>query len=161
MSNGLSNEERNEIQRRIDFAKVERRPIRLSPWTPVHGHEHSAMRFVEGTDPTDIANRIAFIEKTPRIRIYPMEHDPENDSRNWKQGPKGRGCSYDQDAERERAYGFYPPSRDWCDRELHRLGYVLPDRRMCEGYGCPNLAEPEPTGNECGFCESCQSHDEG
>ncbi len=160
MSNGLSHEERDEIQRRIDSAKVERRPIRLSPWTPVHGYEYCAMRFVEGTDPNDIANRFAFIEKTPRIRIHPMEHDPENDFRNWQYGPKGRGCSYDQDAERERAYGFYPPSREWCDRELLRLGYVLPDRTMCKGFGCTNLAELEPSGNEFGFCELCQVHDE-
>jgi hypothetical protein len=102
------------------------RRIRLSPWTVVH--EYCAMRFVEGTDPNDVANRVAFIEKTPRIRIFPFDHDHENDFRNWKYGPKGRGCPYDEDAARVEAYGFHPPSRDWCDRELLKLGYVLPDR---------------------------------
>lgn len=135
-----------------------REPIRLSPWTVCEGH--CAMRFVEGTDPNIVANRVAFIEKTARIRIYPFEHNPENDGLNWKYGVRGRACSHDEDAERAQAYGLYPPSREWCDRELHRLGYVLPDRRPCEGFGCTNLAVPEPTGAEFGFCESCQVHDE-
>lgn len=137
---------------------VERKPIRLSPWTVYEGY--CAMRFVEGTDPNVVANRVAFIEKTARIRIHPFEHNPENDGLNWEYGVRGRTCSHDEDVERAQAYGFYPPSREWCDRELHRLGYVLPDRTPCEGFGCTNLAVPEPTGVEFGRCESCQAHDE-
>ena len=39
--------------------------IRLSPWITVH--DFCATRVIEGTDPADIGNRIAFIEKTPRV----------------------------------------------------------------------------------------------
>lgn len=95
-----------------------------------------------------------------RIRIHPFEYNPENDGLNWEPGVRGRTCS-EEDAERMQAYGFYPPSRLWCDRELVKLGYVLPDRTPCKGYGCDNFAEPEPSGAEFGFCESCQAHDEG
>ena len=137
---------------------VERKPIRVSPWTVYEGY--CAMRFVEGTDPNDIANRVAFIEKTARVRIYPFEHNPENDGANWEYGTCGCTCSSDDDVERAQAYGFYPPSREWCDRYLIRLGYELPDRTLCEGFGCTNFAVPEPTGVEFGFCESCQAHDE-
>lgn len=133
---------------------VERKPIRLSPWTVYEGY--CAMRFVEGTDPNVVANRVAFIEKTARIRIHPFEHNPENDGLNWEYGVRGRTCSHDEDVERAQAYGFYPPSREWCDRELHRLGYVLPDRTPCEGFNCHNLAELESSENSLWFCESCR-----
>lgn len=138
---------------------VNRKPIRLSPWTPIAGAEHCTMRFVEGTDPNIIANRVAVIEKTPRIRVSPFDGDTTYDFRNWKQGPKGRGCSHDEDFAKAKAYGFYPPSRDWCDCELIALGYELP-RKRCVGFACTNFAHPEPTGAEFGYCESCQARDE-
>lgn len=100
-----------------------KQPIMLSPWTSLDGY--SAMRFVEGTNPNEIKNRFAMIEKTPRVRIAPFEHNPNADHWNWKQGPKGSGCSCDEDASVVMAYGFDPESREWCDRELAALGYVL------------------------------------
>lgn len=100
-----------------------KQPTRLSPWTSLDGY--SAMRFVEGTNPDEVKNRFAMIEKTPRVRIAPFEHNPNADHWNWKEGPKGRGCSCDEDASVVMAYGFDPKSRDWCDRELVTLGYVL------------------------------------
>ena len=96
--------------------------IRLSPWTSLDGY--SAMRFVEETDPEYVANRVAFIEKTARIRIAPFTTIP-HDSRNWKEGHRGSSCSGDRDASVVMAYGFDPESRAWCDRELVALGYVL------------------------------------
>ena len=54
----------------------------------------------------NIDDRVAFIEKTPRILI-----DGE-----WVSGPKGQGGSIDEDG--ETIYGFYAPSREWCEEEL-------------------------------------------
>lgn len=97
--------------------------IRLSPWTVYEGY--CAMRFVEGTNPDNVANRVAFIEKTPRVRIAPMDtSNILSDCRNWRSGPKGQGGS--GDAAQEQMYGFYQPSRDWCDEQLVAMGYVLP-----------------------------------
>lgn len=70
------------------------------------------MRFVEGTNPDAIANRVAFIEKTARVRVSPF--DPDFDHRNWRCGHKGGDM-----------YGEDPDSRKWCDDELVKLGYVL------------------------------------
>lgn len=100
----------------------------LSEWTPVPNDDgsepHCCMRYLLGTDQTVVANRIAFIEKTPRIRVGtgPVEQ------LNWEQGPKGSGCSGDQSAEKEQRYGFYPPSREWCDQRLKELGYWLTEQ---------------------------------
>ena len=74
---------------------------------------HCSMRCIAGTDPSIISNRVAFIEKTPRIRIAP--YTPYNDAANWSEGPKGSAPEY----------GHYEPSRDWCDAQLTALGYVL------------------------------------
>lgn len=86
--------------------------LALSPWIDV---EHCSLRCYAGTDPTDIANRVAFIEKTPRIRTAAFT-DTGNDWRGWVEGPKGCGDEC----------GRYEPSRAWCDEQLRNLGYVLP-----------------------------------
>lgn len=62
--------------------------MKVSPWIIEDGY--CAMRVLEGTDPSVIANRVAFIEKTPRVRVAPFTNN-EYDFRNWKQGPKGSG----------------------------------------------------------------------
>src|SRR5258708_7201167 len=109
--------------------------IKLSPWTPVDdmnvmsGYPSCCMRFIEGTNPDNGANRVAFIEKTPRVRVAPYDPedaDTEYDGTNWKQGPKGMGgnCEYGT-YEAQKIYGFYPPSRKWCDEELIKMGYIL------------------------------------
>ncbi len=85
--------------------------IVLSPWLSLDNY--SAMRVLIGTDPTIIANRRAFIEKTPQIF----------DGKDWIQGPKGSGGAPPFDRNEE--YGFYPPSRQWCDEKLIAMGYVL------------------------------------
>lgn len=85
--------------------------IKLSQWI---NEDHCSMRCIEGTDPEVVANRVAFIEKTPRVRVARAE-SPSNDWQGWHEGPKG--CSEE--------YGRYAPSREWCDEQLKMLGYEL------------------------------------
>lgn len=93
---------------------------RLTPW--IVYDEFCAMRCIEGSD-MKVENRVAFIEKTPRVRIRPFTVEP-HDCHNWEQGPKGSGGSDGHIPENE-LYGFYPPSREWCDNRLIELGYIL------------------------------------
>ncbi len=95
-------------------------PIKLSPWIIIDGY--CATRVIEGTDSNVIANRIAFIEKTPRVRTGPFPEKRDDDWRNWKEGPKGSGGG---EPAVDLTYGFYPPSRRWCDAELVKMGYQL------------------------------------
>lgn len=80
-----------------------------------------ACRVIEGTDPNNIANRVAFIEKTPRIRIreakvYHIDGNSvmaPDDWMNWASGPmKGDGPE-DEEA------------RKWCDDALRLFGYEV------------------------------------
>lgn len=61
-----------------------------------------------GTTGEFISDRIAFIEKTPRVRIRP--YTISDDYLNWCEGPKGSGPD---DA----------TSKLWCDKMLELLGY--------------------------------------
>lgn len=61
--------------------------------------------------------RVAFIEKTPRVR------DP--DTGEWIQGPKGTGGSGDN--EENGYYGYNERSRNWCDEKLREFDYNLMD----------------------------------
>lgn len=94
----------------------------LTPWLVVDGH--CAMRCIKGTDINDVANRVAFIEKTPRVRVAPYTIYDEEQNAKWLQGQKGRG-GCDGNIPENELYGFYPPSREWCDKELLKMGYVL------------------------------------
>lgn len=85
----------------------------LTDWIPAPEASYCYMRCINGTDINDIANRVAFIEKTTRIRVSPFTN-LRDDSNNWKQGPKGTT-----------EYGEYQPSRDWCDEKLKELGYIF------------------------------------
>ncbi len=94
--------------------------MKLSSWIVIDGY--CATRVLEGTDPAIVANRIAFIEKTPRVRIRRQgTTSPSLDWLNWAEGPKGAGGRLEIDG--ETIYGFYPPSRKWCDDMLRLLGY--------------------------------------
>lgn len=86
----------------------------LSPWIDI---DHCAMRIIDGSDPEIIANRVAFIEKTPRVRIAPFT-DWATDYTNWSPGPKGDGQLCGRDLK----------SRAWCDHQLILLGYTLPEK---------------------------------
>jgi hypothetical protein len=92
-------------------AYVESKEIVLSKWIVIDGY--CATRIIDGTDVNDVKNRVAFIEKTPSIRT----------SNGWESGPKGQGGSIEDEG--EIIYGFYPPSREWCDKRLLELGYTL------------------------------------
>lgn len=97
--------------------------MKTSPWIAVE--DYCACRTFEGGDPNKISDRIAFIEKTPRVRIEETEEpfDHYVDSHKWKYVRKGSGGS--GDAEAQGIYGFYPPSREWCDEELVKMGWIL------------------------------------
>lgn len=84
---------------------------KVSAW--MHADSHGACRVLEGKDPEVIANRVAFIEKTPRVRIRDERYQKE-DWLNWAARDwKGDGPD-DED------------SRKWCDDMLLLLGYELP-----------------------------------
>lgn len=98
---------------------------KLSGWLVVEGH--CAMRILEGSDPGQVANRVAFIEKTPRVRVRPFT-DAGTDHLAWRSGPKGRGGRLGgPNAEVSGCYGFDMDSRAWCDAELLAMGYEVPD----------------------------------
>lgn len=80
--------------------------------------EHCSFIAIEGADLSSPANRVAFIEKTPRIRIAECDTPDtpwRESSQNWHYGPKGCGDEC----------GRYQPSRDWCAQELRKIGYKL------------------------------------
>lgn len=87
--------------------------IKVSPWTPDPDGAYCSLRFIEGTDPTVVANRVAFIEKTPRVRVQASTEESQ-DFKNWHAGWKGDG-GWDED------------SQGWCDTHLLALGYIVPD----------------------------------
>ena len=97
--------------------------IKTTPWITLDGY--SCFRAIEGTDPNEVKNRVAFIEKTARIRISPYDDSKcwSEDYKKWRYGPRGVGGS--GNAEKEEIYGFYPPCREWCDKRLILLGYEL------------------------------------
>lgn len=91
---------------------------KISEWMVLDGH--GAGRVLLGTDPTKIENRVAFIEKTPRVRIRDMSHTQDNYGRsndwlNWAEST----CKGDDAND--------PESREWCDRMLAMLGYEFTD----------------------------------
>lgn len=88
----------------------------VGPWTVIDGY--CAARTLEGGDPEDPDQRVAFIEKTPQVCGPPSHRSV------WIYGPRGRGGG---DPERDQTYGFYPQARAWCDEMLIALGYDVPD----------------------------------
>lgn len=83
---------------------------------------HCAMRILIDGNPDNSLDRIAFIEKTPRVKIDRYKcgieaedgiggKTPERDV--WISGPKGNG----------QECGLYETSREWCDKMLELLGY--------------------------------------
>jgi hypothetical protein len=98
--------------------------MKVSDWIVVDGH--CATRIIEGGDVDNVADRVAFIEKTPRFRVGVMGlEDDWKDCNNWEYGPKGDGGSWDENHEKLGQYGFDPDSREWCDNRLKELGYEL------------------------------------
>lgn len=84
--------------------------MKVGPW--IDDPEGGAYRAIEGRDAGDPGNRVAFIEKTPRVRI--RSKDIVHDGYNWAERPyKGTGPRD-------------PESRVWCDMMLVMFGYELP-----------------------------------
>ena len=97
--------------------------MRVSNWLVAPEADHCCMRIVEGGDPANIADRVAFIEKTARVRVKPFTE--VDDFKNWRQGYKGTGGAWDSDHKALGQYGYDLSSRAWCDAELVKLGYEL------------------------------------
>ena len=76
---------------------------KIGPWQMTEDG-CGAFRSWEGADPQSIDDRVAFIEKTPRIRIR-NSFGEWPDHLNWASGYKGDGPN-DQE------------SRNWCDMAL-------------------------------------------
>lgn len=93
--------------------------MKLTPWITVYGH--CATRCLINTDINEIKNRVAFIEKSARIRVAPFTNESD-DFKNWKSGPRGSGGG---NPEIDFTYGFDRDSRKWCDEELKKLGYIF------------------------------------
>ena len=89
--------------------------MKAGPWIFEDG---GAMRVAYSWDgkeqlPNIVKNRVAFIEKTPRIRIR-SEMEGYPDWLNWASGDKGNGPTD-------------PDSLKWCDLALIVFGYELVD----------------------------------
>jgi hypothetical protein len=69
---------------------------------------HAVFLLCPGGHPAIIADRVAFIEKTPRVRIRRFGYDdPYPDHLNWASGQKGNGPD--------------EKSKDWCVQMLNLL----------------------------------------
>lgn len=87
---------------------------KVGPWTLCENGA-GAYRAILDSYGEHVANRVAFIEKTPRVRIRPMEQFGDwEDHLNWASGFGGNGP--------EDEY-----SRAWCDEALELFGYVVTD----------------------------------
>ena len=119
-------------------------PQVLTPWIPSPVSDHCSMRCIVGTS-QDPPYRVAFIEKTPRVRV---KFD-DGDMSAWESGPKGTGgpVTPDNTAEQQGIYGYDPESRAWCDQRLRELGYLLPEDHPLLDLATqppPEPAEAEP-----------------
>lgn len=86
--------------------------MKISEW--IRG-ENCSFRIRSEGDPEKITDRVAFIEKTPRVRIRPDfgPYDRHPDWPNWAEGYKGNGPDDEI-------------SKAWCDAVLPFFGYELP-----------------------------------
>jgi hypothetical protein len=84
--------------------------MKTTAWIVADG---GAFRALAGTNGSRVEDRVAFIEKTPRVRVRNEVYGSNfPDWLNWAEGTKGEGPEDEQ-------------SRDWCDRMLELLGYQL------------------------------------
>jgi len=107
--------------------------MKLSPWLPLPDSPHCCVRIFPGTDINIPRNRIAMIEKSPRVMLRKSTYCIACDDGigataatkdAWVYGPSGAGGP-DGDNPANELYGYYPPSRKWCDDMLVLLGYEL------------------------------------
>lgn len=86
----------------------------FSDWIDV---DHCAYKYVIGSDPENPDNRVAFIEKTPRVQILGSSFSPN------KTLPRGENMSgwYYGSVSSGELCGKYSKSREWCDQMLQLL----------------------------------------
>jgi hypothetical protein len=89
--------------------------MKVGPWIK---DGHCWMRVLEGQDPAVIKNRVAFIEKTPRVRLRSRQYSPEINEYSC--------AATDKDAWLFR-HKCDPETvgQVWCDAMLMLLGYEL------------------------------------
>jgi len=73
----------------------------------------------DGGDVSVVADRVAFIEKTPRVRVATFS-DNDTDFRKGRGGPDGTVPANE-------LCGFCPRSWAWADAELLAMGFDGPD----------------------------------
>lgn len=75
----------------------------------------------ENGDPAVVEDRVAFIEKTPRVLV----------NGEWIQGPKGEGGSFHEEG--YSIYGFSKDSRKWCeDRIMENYVFIFDNELVLE-----------------------------
>lgn len=90
----------------------------LTDWQVDPESPHCAFRAIKST-----GQRVAFIEKTPRIFLF--KNDADGETREfWHFGPHGSGGADGHIPENE-LYGFDPDSRAWCDNMLSKMLYFV------------------------------------
>lgn len=91
----------------------------LSNWMIVDGY--CATRIIVGGKVENVSDRVAFIEKTPRVRIPKNKYCVE-----FSEGIGGLGQKTDAWVSGEKGsseYGLDEDSRKWCDQMLILLGW--------------------------------------
>ena len=97
----------------------------LSDWI-MDENNCCAMRILKGGDPEKVSDRVAFIEKTPRVRVSPASgsqayvevngdsiHSSDTNVEVWIYGGNHRSSEY----------GHNEDAREWCDQILKTLGH--------------------------------------
>jgi len=93
--------------------------IELSEWIIIDGY--CATRTIKGADVNLIKNRVAFIEKSGRVRVNPYTNE-DKDYKNWQSVCRGSGGS---NAKEDGCYGYDLETRSEVDEKLVEMGYVL------------------------------------
>lgn len=90
-------------------------------------HDGCAIRHIVGADPEDVSQRVALIEKTPRVRIRPAHFRVELVEARWpssayirERWPEHLDWCYGEKGDGPND----PASRQWCDAMLVLLGYA-------------------------------------
>jgi hypothetical protein len=86
--------------------------MKVSPWIT---DQWSAYRHIAGASPLDVTQRVALIEKTPRVRIRPDHFGLER-------------SHYDDGTPFEKR--IWPPFLDWCERNYKGSGPGDPESRQ-------------------------------
>jgi len=90
----------------------------LSDWIVVDGH--CATRILKGGDASNVKDRVAFIEKTPRVRVSENRYSVECEDGIGGEMQKRDAWIYGY---KDSDYGESVESREWCDKMLTLLGY--------------------------------------